>query len=151
MKGVGQRHDAAAPDKERKMIRTGDIYMVDFAEIGQTERGYRPAIIVSNNVGNTFSRDIIVVPITSREKNMRQPTHVLLDAKENGLAKDSTALCENPTVIPKTALRQYRSHLCEKSMRAVAIAQIAATATLAYLDEEGLETAVKLSMRLLSA
>ena len=133
------------------MIRTGDIYMVDFADIGQTERGYRPAVIVSNNVGNTFSPDIIVVPITTSEKNLRQPTHVVLNAEENGLAKDSTALCECPTVIPKTALRKYRTHLCEKSMRAVAIAQIAATATLAFLDEEDLAKAVELSMKLLSA
>ena len=132
-------------------IRTGDIYMVDFAVIGQVERGYRPAVIVSNNVGNMFSRDIIVVPITSRPKNMRQPTHVALDAEENGLAMDSTALCECPVVVPKTALRQYRSHLCEKSMRAVAIAQIAATSTLAFLDREALEKAAELSMRLLSA
>jgi mRNA interferase MazF len=132
-------------------IRTGDIYMVDFAVIGQVERGYRPAVIVSNNVGNTFSRDLIVIPITSREKNMRQPTHVALNAEENGLAKDSTALCECPVVIPKTALRQYRSHLCKKSLRAIAVAQIAATATLAFLEEEDLEKAVDLSIRLLCA
>jgi len=132
-------------------IKTGDIYMVDFAVIGQIERGYRPAVIVSNNVGNTFSPNIIVVPITSKDKNMRQPTHVALNAEENGLAKDSTALCECPVVVPKTALRQYRTHLCKKSMRAVAIAQIAATATLAFLDPEDLERAMELSERLMSA
>ena len=38
------------------MYRTGDIVLVDFANsIGHQQGGKRPAVIVSNNVGNNMS------------------------------------------------------------------------------------------------
>ena len=134
-----------------RSITTGDVYMVDFATIGQSERGYRPAIIVSNNKGNRFSKDIIVVPLTTAKKSTYQPTHVSLRAADNGLPKDSTAVCEAPLTIPKRALRQYCTTLCEESMRDVAFGLIAATSTLAFLDGEMMMRARTLSIRLRSA
>ena len=103
-------------------ITVGDVFMVDFAGAGSAQRGYRPAVVVSNNKGNLYSPDVIVIPITTAQKKIFMPTHVQLDAAENGLARDSMALCENPMTVPKSVLRRYCTHLSDESIRKIAIA-----------------------------
>ena len=77
------------------------IVWVDFGNdnIGCEQNGIRPAIVVQNNIGNKHSTTTIVIPITSQAK-ANLPTHVLL-SKDCGLAKESTALCEQIKVISK--------------------------------------------------
>ena len=70
-------------------------------ENSHVQQGTRPAIIVSNDAANMHSPVVTVVPLTSREKKSL-PTHVLL--QEYGLARSSTALCEQITTVDKTRL-----------------------------------------------
>ncbi len=132
-------------------ITLGDVFMVDFAEAGITQRGYRPAVVFSNNKGNLYSPEVIVIPITTAMKKVYMPTHVLLDANVNGLDQDSMALCENLTSVPKTALKKYCTHLSEEAIKQIAVAQLATTSALAYLDMESMQAALDLSLRLRSA
>jgi mRNA interferase MazF len=72
-------------------IERGDLVLVDFdptkgAEIKKT----RPAIVVTNNIANKFSRVITIVPITSQKLDKIYPHEVLLP-KQTGLLKDSKA------------------------------------------------------------
>ncbi len=53
-------------------FRRGDIYYVQFGNTstGSEQHGDRPAVIIQNDVGNTYAPTLIVVPLTSNtEKN----------------------------------------------------------------------------------
>lgn len=54
-------------------IQKGDIYYADLgAYNGSKQGGYRPVIIIQNNVGNDKSSTTIVSPITSK---LKTPIH----------------------------------------------------------------------------
>ena len=57
-----------------------DIVMVDFgANTIGSEQGYtRPALIVQNNQGNSFSSCTIVIPFSHVLKGLHIPTHALI-------------------------------------------------------------------------
>ena len=62
------------------MVRQGDIIWMDFdPQTRHEQRGRRPALVVSNDSFNQFSRMAIVCPITSVNKN--HPFHTLLDSR----------------------------------------------------------------------
>lgn len=62
--------------------KQGDIVMIDFKPIkGHEQDGYRPAVIVSNNTFNEYTKMAMVCPISTNIKEF--PTHyVLEDAKK---------------------------------------------------------------------
>lgn len=64
--------------------------------------GCRPVIIVSNDTANDYSPVITVVPLTGILTEKSLPTHVYL--REQGLTKDSLALCEQIISLDKTRL-----------------------------------------------
>lgn len=71
-------------------FRRGDIYYVQFGNTstGSEQHGDRPAVIIQNDVGNTYAPTLIVVPLTSNtEKKVTQPTHCLLE--NEGLSMSS--------------------------------------------------------------
>lgn len=56
----------------------GDIILLQFdPQAGHEQKGRRPALVVSNEVYNRFTKIAIVCPITSTER--RFPLHVSLD------------------------------------------------------------------------
>ncbi len=74
-----------------------DVVLVDFGkEFMESEQsGVRPAIIIQNDIGNYFSKSTIVLPITTKHKNLNQPTHTLLKrGRDKGLIEDSIVLGE---------------------------------------------------------
>ena len=88
-------------------IRRGDIIMVHFYGNGNIQNGYRPAIIVQNNIGNRFSPTTIVAPITSEIKKTNLPTHEVIKREDtNGLRFDSMALCEQLITINKSDIKR---------------------------------------------
>ena len=107
--------------------------MTTFEQNGHVQSGYRPAAVISNNVGNKFSPNVIVVPLTTADKNPYQPTHVPLSTAENGLREDSIALCENPMTIPKDALQGYCTHLTGDALSRIRVGMIASMALLPFL------------------
>lgn len=79
--------------KERRAIRSGSIYYADLDPVrGSEQGGYRPVLILQNNIGNDYSPTIIIAAITSRVKS-KLPTHVKLKDMK-GLEKDSVVLRE---------------------------------------------------------
>jgi hypothetical protein len=78
------------------MVKQGDIIWLDFdPQAGHEQRGRRPALIVSNQSFNNFSKLAIVCPITSRDKD--HPFHIKLDdrTKTSGviLCDQAVATC----------------------------------------------------------
>lgn len=89
-------------------IKKYDVLFVDFGDtVGSVQRGVRPAIVVSNNIGNKHSTTIMVVPTTTKKKH-NLPTHfnVILD-------RESTVLCENIMTISKEQVIRKHSTLSD--------------------------------------
>lgn len=85
--------------KEDAMMKYNkyDVVIVDFGEakFASEQGGLRPAVIIQNQIGNTYSSSTIVLPFTTKIKHLNQSTHSLfLSNAENGLSKDSMLLGE---------------------------------------------------------
>ena len=125
--------------KER-IPQIGDIFLMKFSGSGSEQSGWRPGLVFQNNTGNTYSPNIIALPLTTAIKKAGQPTHVVIPAAENGLRKTSMVLCENPERMSKVKIGQYITTLSNEDMKKVAIANLLATSAISFLDVEALTT-----------
>ncbi len=58
--------------------KQGDIVLLDFNPTkGHEQSGFRPAVVISNNVFNENTKMVIVCPVTSNNKEF--PTHYHLE------------------------------------------------------------------------
>lgn len=72
------------------MVKQGDIIKVSFdPQRGHEQAGYRPAIVVSNNVFNQKANVVLLCPITNTRNNF--PLHVCLDERTK---TTGSILCE---------------------------------------------------------
>lgn len=92
--------------------RRGDIFFIKNNKTltGSEMQGSRPAIIVSNDMGNEHSPNVTVVWLTSREKN-QLPTHCMIKAQTL-----STVLCESVNTVSKERIERYVRSLTDKEM-----------------------------------
>lgn len=118
-----------------KHPKIGDIYLVYFDGSVNEQQGFRPGLVFQNNVGNEYSPNLIVLPLTSALKKTNQPTHVFIP-KEVGLRKDSMVLCENPKCMSKYKLGEYITTLPEEYMAQVAVGSILSSSAIAFVDPD---------------
>ena len=60
------------------MVKQGSIVLIDFdPQAGYEQKGRRPALVISNDLFNRFSKMAILCPITNTDKN--HPLHVKLN------------------------------------------------------------------------
>lgn len=88
-------------------VKRGEIY---YATCSATQLGFRPVLIVQNDIGNKFSPYTIVVPITSKDKKSHLPTHLKItssDFLDGNLPKNSVLLAENIESMYKNDLKRY--------------------------------------------
>lgn len=77
------------------MPKQGDIVFLDFnPQAGHEQKGTRPALVVSNNVYNNFTRIAMVCPITNTDRGF--PLHVKLD---DNLKTTGVVMCEQVKVL----------------------------------------------------
>ncbi|MGN0710822.1 MAG: type II toxin-antitoxin system PemK/MazF family toxin [Anaerovoracaceae bacterium] len=89
------------------LVKKGDIYFADLSPvIGSEQGGIRPVLVVQNDVGNKYSPTIIVAAVTSQLNKAKLPTHVEIEAKDNGLTKKSVVLLEQLRTIDKRRLKE---------------------------------------------
>ena len=121
--------------------RTGDIVLVDFSNgIGHQQKGIRPALIVSNNVGNLFSPVIEVLPITTKRTKSKLPTHVnILPNEENGLIAESTIEAEGKIPVNKFQVKKHIGKISESDLERVAFAMVYATPILLQAFNNGVQ------------
>ena len=93
----------------------GDMYYADLGRgIGSEQEGYRPVVIIQNNVGNKHSPTVIIASITSKTGvKAKLPTHYYIDA-EDGLKLPSIVLLEQLRTVDKRRLGNFIGHLSEK-------------------------------------
>ena len=99
------------------LYKRGQIYIADLTDVkGSEQGGYRPVLIIQNDIGNRYSPTVIVACITSRVKN-NMPTHaMLIDEFREGLDKDSVILLEQIRTLDKRRLRKYIGTISSSEM-----------------------------------
>ncbi len=98
-------------------IRRGDIYYADLSPVvGSEQGGVRPVLIVQNDIGNRHSPTVIAAAITSQINKTRLPTHIEVDARSYGLARDSVILLEQIRTLDKRRLKERMGHLDSAAM-----------------------------------
>lgn len=123
------------------LIRRGDIYYADLSPVvGSEQGGIRPVLIVQNDVGNRHSPTVIAAAITSRINKNRLPTHIEVDARSYGLARDSIVLLEQIRTLDKRRLKERMGHLDREAMdrvdRAISISFGLETSPLSNSERE---------------
>lgn len=129
----------------------GDIYMMKFGGSANEQCGWRPGLVFQNNVGNTYSPNIIALPLTSVLKKANQPTHVVVRANDTGLKRDSMVLCENPERMSKERVGDYITTLSDAYMKQVAEASLLSSSVISFLDIELLVSVWKKAVALNTA
>jgi mRNA interferase MazF len=88
-------------------ILRGDIIIVNFEPVRGSEQGkIRPAVVIQNNIGNKYSKLVIVSPVTGKIYDRELPIHVKVTAQESGLVKDSTILLNHIRSVDKSRIRK---------------------------------------------
>lgn len=106
--------------------KRGDIYYADYGKgIGSEQKGYRPVVIIQNNIGNKYSSTVIVAAVSTRkETRAKLPVHCHIGA-ESGLDTPSTILLEQLRTMSKKRLTNYAGRLTDAKLaeldRAVAV------------------------------
>lgn len=125
--------------KDRDLVpQIGEIYLMDFSGAGSEQSGVRPGLVFQNNVGNLHSPNVIALPLTSSVKKIKQPTHVIIYAKDTALHMDSIVLCENPERMSKSRIGKYITKLSDDYMRKITEAYLLSTSAIAFLDVNSL-------------
>ena len=96
-------------------LKRGDVIMMNLPIDGShVTNGYRPYLIVQNNVENYYSPTTIVVPLTTQLRKIRLPTQALV---RHRLLRPSAVLCENIiTVDLEQQPYEYRCTLSQNAM-----------------------------------
>lgn len=130
-----------------RVPKTGEVYNILFDGNGSKQSGWRPGVILQNNIGNVHSPNVIALPMTSSLKRLDLPVHVLVSSCDTGLRLDSVVLCENPETIPKIRIGAYITTLSDEYMRKIAIAHLVAISSLSFLSERDIAQAREYAKR----
>lgn len=97
-------------------MKRGEIYFIksNHREEGSEQRGDRPAVIVSNDVGNEHSDIVEIVYLTTRPK-ADLPTHVIT----RSATSPSTILCEQISTVSKQRIGEKLGVITEAEREAM--------------------------------
>lgn len=85
----------------------GDVYFIDFEpSVGAEIKKKRPALIISCNEANRHLRTLMVIPFSSKIKNI-YPFEVLVKKEESGLKIDSKLKIPQMRAVDKSRLNKY--------------------------------------------
>ena len=96
------------------------MYYADLGHgIGSEQEGYRPVVIIQNDVGNKHSPTVIIASITSKkDAKPKLPTHYYIGI-EAGLELPSIVLLEQLRTVDKRRLSEFIGHLPEKHIQGI--------------------------------
>lgn len=99
-------------------VKIFDVIYADLDGKGSEQKGLRPCVVIQNDIGNKYSKTVIIIPFTSHLKKTKQPTHLVVQNNEtNGLTKMSMLLAENLTVISKERIKDIVGRIEEKDVQ----------------------------------
>ena len=123
-------------------MKRGDIYFADLDPvIGSEQGGFRPVLIIQNDLGNRFSPTVIALPLTSKTGKAPLRTHVPLVPPQGGVSRPSIILCEQVRTWEKSRLGRYLGTLRPEKLLLVERALAAAVGQSQPTADEENETA----------
>lgn len=85
----------------------GDIYLADLSPIqGHEQDGYRPVLIIQNDILNHNLSTVIILPLTSRLPPVERLTTYTLPSVMTSLSQDSSALLYQIRTVDKGRLKR---------------------------------------------
>ena len=101
-------------------VKRGEVFYADLIPVvGSEQGGFRPVLILQNDIGNKYSPTVIVTAITSQLGKAKLPTHIELSAEEYNLPKNSVALLEQIRTLDKRRLKEKVTTLSAEKMKEV--------------------------------
>lgn len=127
-----------------KIVKTGDVVLVTIPNsIGHQQGGTRYAVVVSNNIGNSKSPTVEVLPSTTK-RDGKMPTHAMFKAGEiEGLNRDTVFEAESKWTVNKFQILQVITSLTEEQMKRIAEAMLYATPCIIVAFENGIHLTEK--------
>ena len=105
---------------DMKEILQGAIYYADLSPVkGHEQAGYRPVLVLQNNVLNRFLNTIVIVPITSNLQAKGYLTTFFLPKKISKLPSDSVALLFQIRTLDKSRLKKFVSILNSELLKQI--------------------------------
>lgn len=90
---------------ENKWTR-GSVFYADLGDVkGSEQGGVRPIVVVSNDKNNLYSKNVTVVPVTTKPKKTLCVHVAVTNTRYNGLTKPGFILCEQIRTISKERLQ----------------------------------------------
>ncbi|RPF42020.1 mRNA interferase MazF [Thermodesulfitimonas autotrophica] len=100
-------------------VKRGDVFLVDFNPArGSEQAGFRPALVIQNDVGNRYSPTTIVAAISAAPERT-YPFLVRLGAGEGGLERGSAVNASQILTVDKPRLVKRLGSLSAERMREV--------------------------------
>lgn len=85
----------------------GEVWLVDLDPVrGSEQAGFRPVVVLQNDVINTCTSTCIAIPVTTNLRRAALPSCVQISRGDGGLDSDSVALCHQMRVLDKTRFRR---------------------------------------------
>lgn len=101
-------------------IKRGDLYLANLNPTrGSEQSGYRPVLVIQNDIGNAVAPTTIIAPVTTKSFSKEYPTNVRLLRAMGALKADSTVLLSQIRTIDKTRLEKKLGSLPESTMHKV--------------------------------
>jgi len=98
----------------------GELYYADLNPIkGHEQGGWRPVLVIQNDIGNQFSPTTIVAPLTTAFSSRVYPTEVRVEAGAGGLPQASSVLLNQIKAIDKDRLEERIGQFSQTIMRQV--------------------------------
>ena len=95
----------------------GELYYADLGiGVGSEQNGYRPVVVIQNDVGNKHSPTTIVAAVSTQIKSKAKlPTHFYV-SHECGLVQPSIIMLEQIRTIDKARMDKYIGKLSESEI-----------------------------------
>ena len=101
------------------VIKRGDLYYADLSPVkGSEQGGFRPVLVIQNDMGNKHSPTTVVAIITSKATKAKLPTHIWLSVTD-GFMVNSMVMCEQIRTIDKTRLKSFIGRVQSGEMKLV--------------------------------
>ncbi len=125
--------DANSINATKRIVKRCEVYSCNFGiGVGSEIQKERPCIIVQNNTRNSRSGNVIVVPISHKNKNISCIVPIPTKNNENGnIILDGYANVSNVMCVSKARLDSYITTLSKEEMKNI---DIELSATLDLID-----------------
>ena len=90
--------------------------------VGAEQAGIRPALVIQIDKANAASPHTVIIPFTTRIRQVKLPSHVRIPGGIAGLAEESVLLCEQIRVIDKRRLVRKIGSVGEELLTEVGVA-----------------------------